>query len=324
MSDGIAAPVGLAAFALRVAEGFNEALYTEPNVSSSANVRRRFQANDGIDTDTSNGWVADSGDTTPEPWIQLDFDSTKTIYRVTLSDLIAPADQVEELRIELINDGQLVSSLTITEPLPNDGTPRDIPLGMPIQIDSIKVILVKTRGISGLAEIAAYSALDANQHKQAEDLFNDGDAAGWSLVNECGSGFFDWGVGIDSIGVSPDDYTPQAYQQTGDCRGFTEGGVEIGTYSLLFSVPIASSGMDLRLRLLEDDTGNPADWINGAIGVMFGFVDNDNNYRVDISGLEGHRKLWRRQGGALPSLTPVRKAIPSASGSTCALFIKMA
>ena len=302
VSDGIAAPLSLAPFDLWVVEGFNEALYAEPSVSSSANVRRRFQANDGIDTDPSNGWVADAGDSTSEPWIQLDFDSTKTIYRVTLSDLVAVDDQVEQLRIELSNGGVPVNSLTITDPLPNDGIPRDIPLGMPVQIDSIKVMLAKTKGIAGLAEIAAYSALDPNQHKQAEDLFNDGDAAGWAVVDECISGFFDWGVGIDSIGVSPDDYTPQAYQQTGDCRGVTERGVEIGTYSRLFSVPLASSGMDLRLRLLADDTGNSTDWINGAIGVMFGFVDNDNYYRMDISSLEGHRKLWKREAGVFTEL----------------------
>ncbi|MEN8760984.1 MAG: GDSL-type esterase/lipase family protein, partial [Thiogranum sp.] len=302
VSDGIAAPVSLAAFDLTVVEGFNEALYAEPSVSSSANVRRQFQANDGVDTDPSNGWVTDSGDSTPEPWLQLDFDTTKTIYRVTLSDLVSLADQVEEWRVELSNAGQLVTAFTSTEPLPNDGTPWDIPLGTPIQIDSIKVVLVKTGGIPGLAEIAAYSALDPNQRVQAEDMFNDGDAAGWSVVNECGSGFFDWGVGIDSIGASPDDYTPQAYQQTGDCRGYTTEGVEIGTYSLLFGVPIAGAGMDLRLRLLADDTGNPADWINGAIGVMFGFVNNDNFYRVDISGMGGHRKLWKREGGIFTEL----------------------
>jgi len=302
VSDGIAAPVALAPFDLRVAEGFNEALFAEPRVSSSANVRRRFQANDGIDTDLNNGWVSDSADTTPEPWIQLDFDATKTIYRVTLSDLIAPDDQVEQWRIEFINAGQLVSSLTSTEPLPNDGSARDIALGMPMQIDSIKVILVTTRGLSGLAEIAAYSALDPDQRKQTEDLFNDGDAAGWNVVNECLGGFFDWGVGIDSIGISPEDYIPLAYQQTGDCRGFTPEGVEIGTYSWLLGSSIASAGMDLRLRLLADDTGNPADWVNGAIGVMFGFVDNDNYYRLDVSGLEGHRKLWKREAGLFTEL----------------------
>jgi hypothetical protein len=302
VSDGIAPPAALTAFDLRVAEGFNEALFADPSVSSSANVRRRFQANDGIDTELSNGWVADPADSATEPWIQLDFDVTKTIYRVALSDLIAPADQVEALRIEFSNGGSPVSSLTITEPLPNDGTSWEVPLGSPVQIDSIKVILLTTRGISGLTEIAAYSALDPDQHKQAEDLFNDGDDAGWSVVNECLSGLFDWGVGIDPIGISPEDYSPQAYQQAGDCRGFSEEGVEIGTYSLLFSVPIASEGMDLRLRVLADDTGNPADWINGAIGVMFGWVDNDNYYRVDISGQEGHRKLWKREAGVFTEL----------------------
>ena len=60
--------------------------------------------------------------------------------------------------------------------------------------------------------------------------------------------------------------------------------------------------MDLRLRVLADDTGNPADWMNGAIGVMFGFFDNDNYYRLDVSGMEGHRKLWKREAGAFTEL----------------------
>lgn len=303
VSDGIAPAVDLEAFDIGVVDGFNEALYAEPSASSSASVRRLFQANDGIDTQLNHGWFADPGDSAASPWVQLDFDVTKTIYRVTLSDLVSPDDQVEALRIEFSNGGSPVSSITINDPLPNDGAPLDIPLGSPVQIDAIRVVLLETRGTSGLAEIAAYSALDPDQHKQAEDLFNDGDAAGWFVVDECGGvGFFDWGVGIDPIGISPDDYSPQAYQQVGDCRNVSAEGVEIGTYSILFGVPIAATGMDLRLRLLADDTGNPADWINGAIGVMFGFVDNDNYYRLDVSGLEGYRKLWKRQAGIFTEL----------------------
>jgi lysophospholipase L1-like esterase len=302
VSDGVTAPVSLAAFDIRVAYGFNEALYADPTVSSSANVRRRYQANDGIDTEPNNGWVVDSGAATPEPWLRLDFDTAKTIYRVTLSDLPGPADQVEALRVEFSNGGLPVNTITLTTALPNDGTPREVPLPAPVLVDAIKVVLLQTRGNAGLAEIAAWSALGENQRTQTEDLFNDGNDNGWSMVDECNSGLPDWGVGVDAIGISPADYTPQAYQQTGDCRSFSTEGVEIGTYSLLFSVPIAPAGMDLRLRLLADDTGNPADWIGGAIGVMFGFVDNDNFYRVDISGREGHRKLVKRKNGVFTEL----------------------
>ena len=301
VSDGIAAPVSLTAFDLRVVEGFNEALFAEPSVSSSSDVKRRYQANDGITADQNNGWVADTGDVT-EPWIQLDFDSTKTIYRVTLADLITPVDQVEELRIELSNDGIVVASINMTEPLPNDGDAREVPLQSPIKIDSIKVILVRTTRFFGLSEISAYSALDPEQRTQAQDLFNDGNSVGWQEVDNCFIGFFDWGVGIDTIGVSPEDYIPQAYQQTGGCGDFTpQEGVEIGTYSL-YSIPDASAGLDLRLRVLSDRSDGLTDRDNGVIGVMFGFVDNDNYYRLDIHGLQGHRKLWKKQAGSFTEL----------------------
>jgi hypothetical protein len=229
VSDGVTAPVSLAAFDIRVAYGFNEALYADPTVSSSANVRRRYQANDGIDTEPNNGWVVDSGAATPEPWLRLDFDTAKTIYRVTLSDLPGPADQVEALRVEFSNGGLPVNTITLTTALPNDGTPREVPLPAPVLVDAIKVVLLQTRGNAGLAEIAAWSALGENQRTQTEDLFNDGNDNGWSMVDECNSGLPDWGVGVDAIGISPADYTPQAYQQTGDCRSFSTEGVEIGT-----------------------------------------------------------------------------------------------
>jgi VCBS repeat-containing protein len=280
-------------FDLSVTEGFNEALFATPQASSSTTVEGRFQANDG---DPATAWV--SADASPS--IQLDFDVTKTIYRVTLSDLPASGDQVIAGIMEF-SDG---SSETIPT-LDNGGVPEEF-VFEPKMIDWVKVTLTQTTGASGLTEITAYSALDPDQTEISMDLFNGingSTPAGWSVTDNCfraGSNS-NWRVGIATIGVSPEVYTPQAYQQTGDCRGFSPEGVEMGSYSV-YSVTASATGMDLRLRILADDTGVPDAWLNGAIGVLFDYQDDDNYYRLDISGLEGHRKLWKKQAGVFTEL----------------------
>jgi lysophospholipase L1-like esterase len=278
----------LPAFDLSVTESFNEALFATPVVSSSTTVEGRFQANDG---DSTTNWIADSADAGPS--IQLDFDVPKLIYRVTLSDL--PSGGRVTAGLMEFSDG---SSETIPA-LPDNGTPLPI-VFEPRRTDWIRVTLTQTTGDSGLTEIAADSALDPDQAEISMDLFNgiNGSApAGWSVTNNCVNSSSSWRVGSATIGVSPNAYTPQAYQQTGNCRGFSPEGVEVGSYSV-YSVPASAIGMDLRLRVLADDTGVPNAWLNGAIGVLFGYQDDDNYYRLDISGLEGHRKLWKKQGPA--------------------------
>jgi lysophospholipase L1-like esterase len=283
----------LPAFDLSVTESFNEALFATPVVSSSNTPESKFQANDG---DPTTAWVANPADASPS--IQLDFDSPKLIYRVALSDLPASGDQVIAGLMEF-SDG---SSETIAA-LPDNGTPQEF-VFEPRQTDWIKVSLTQTTGASGLAEIAAYSTLDLNQAEIAMDLFNDNNATGWGVTDNCfntGSSS-SWGVGSATIGLGSVPYIPQAYQQTGDCRGFTAlGGIEMGSYSV-FNVSPPAGGMDLRLQVLADETGDPADWVDGAIGVLFNYADDDNYYRLDISGIEGHRKLSKKQGGAFTEL----------------------
>ena len=276
-------------FDLSVTEGFNEALFATPQASSSTTVEGKFQANDG---DPATAWVADSADASPS--IQLDFDAPKSIYRVTLSDLPTGGRVTAGIMELKFSDG---SSETIPIPaLPDDGTPQEF-VFEPRQTDWIKITLTQATGASGLAEIAADSALDRDQTSQREDLFNDGNANGWMPLKDggvCEKGDEFWGVDIDTSVI------PQGYQQTGDCRSLTtDEGVETGTHSL-FDFPIPTAGMDLRLRLLAGDTG--AAWTNGAIGVLFGYVNDNNYYRLDISGLEGHRKLWKKEGGAFTEL----------------------
>jgi len=144
----------LPAFDLSVTEGFNEALFAAPEVSSSNTVESKFRANDGDPTTT---WVADPADSSvPGPSIQLDFDTPKLIYRVTLSDL-PTGGQVIAGVMEFSDGG----SEMITA-LPDNGTPREF-VFEPRQTGWVKVTLTQTTGASGLAEIAAYSALDPDQ-----------------------------------------------------------------------------------------------------------------------------------------------------------------
>ncbi len=306
----------LPAFDISVVRGFNEALYATPTVSSfNTNAeRRRYQANDGIntsltdpDTDASNGWVGaeDPNNPSAQAWIRIDFDSTKTIYRVTLADLLINY-QVQQATIEF-SDG---SSIPVTTPLPDDGTPVDFVFD-PKQTDWIKVTETQVTGGFGLAEIAAYSMLTPNQSRLAQDLFNDGNATGWSVNNtDCQKGTDAWNAAFT---FWPGSGSGNQYQQTGQCRGFSIEGVEIGTYAL--QTTAATAGIDLRLRLRSDDDGTNSGWQSGAVGVLFGYQDNNNYYRLDLSQQEGHRKLIKKEAGVFSELNSSPQSYISGSYS---------
>lgn len=294
VDDGIAAPVGLPVFDISVLESFNEALYALPSVSSASAPEKQYQANDGIDTVASNGWRVDGAAPGGPHWIRLDFDSVKSIHRVSLTGLLGLTPEVQSVRLDFSDS----TSRDFTLSLPsNNGVPQDIVFDPPKQTEWIQVTVTQVTGAGdyGLAEITAYSSLDPGQTTQAEDLFNDGDSTGWTLVDNClkaGSSsawdpaFFFWsGAG-------------NQYRQTGDCRGFSDEGVELGTYRVLGGVN--PTGMDLRLNMRSDDTGEVR--VNGAMGVLFAYQNDNNYYRLDLSQREGHRKLWKKQAGVFTEL----------------------
>ncbi len=279
-------------FDLSVLQGFNEALYAEPTVSSSTSPERQYQANDGINTVIDNGWAATEDVTTETAWIRLTFDSTKSIYRVVLTDIIDLGTQTEAGLIEF-SDG---TSITFSTPLPDDGTPHEFVFS-PKLTDWVKVTLTQASITYGLAELAAYSALDAGQTQQFEELFNDGDASGWMVVDtDCVNGKLSlWDPAFQFWSGAGNQY-----HQSSECGGYNiPQGVELGTYSRqTFVAPAA--GIDLRLRLRSDDSGDT--WVKGPMGVLFGYQDHDNYYRLDASQAEGHRKLWKKQAGVFTEL----------------------
>lgn len=128
-----------------------------------------------------------------------------------------------------------------------------------------------------------------------EDNFNDGNTSGWSVIDDCGKGSSTWSV------------VNAALMQTGACRRFTPEGIAAGT-TLLSDVNLPSN-VDIQLRLRAQDpdtdavTSNDGDTHKyGAMAVEFGYQDSDNYYRFEISGIRGHRKLWRNQGGTFTEL----------------------
>ncbi len=275
-----------------ILEGFNEALYAIPAVSSTSKPERQYQANDGFAI-FGNGWVGTESVATGSSWIRLNFDSTKTIYRVALSDVIGSA-QLQAGSIEF-SDG---STIPIATPLTDDGTPVDFIFDAK-QTDWVQVNLTQAVNIFGLSEIAVYSTLDQGQTKQAEDLFNDATTASdWTLVNECNKGTPSWDQTFQFWAGAGNQY-----RQTGDCRGFSVSeGIEIGSY--LVWNQTTTTGMDLRFGFRSDDTGDVVNdtWLKGAMGVFFGYQDSNNYYRLDFSKQEGHRKLWKKEAGVYTEL----------------------
>ena len=297
VSDGIAPAVDLSAFDLSVLAGFNEALYASPSVSVSNNLRRQYQANDGIISDPDNGWVA--GTSAAGSWIQMNFDTAKSIYRVDLRDLLDTANGQQ------VTGGSISFSDSSSIPfgaLPADGTP-EIVVFDPKQVNWVRVTLDSANVRYGLAEVGTYSLLDPNQAEIARDLFNDGNAAGWTEIANCdpSRGTASWDPAFSFFSGTGEGYE---YQQSGDCAGFYAEGIEKGTYSRWDG--IVPNGMDLRLSMRSDNVGDASgtgtNLVGGTMGVLFGYQDDNNYYRLDLSRNEGHRKLLKKEGGLFTEL----------------------
>jgi len=279
-----------------VLQNFNEALYatpTFPTGSPSTSAKRALQANDGltVTSDPANGWV--STDALPQS-IRLTFDSPKLIHRITLSDLASLTDNVLTGTISFSNGDPTIP----VGALPTDGTAKEYLLSPPKLVSWIEVSIDSADSANlGLSEFSAYSALDPGQTVAFTELFNDSDVAiagRWPVTNECTSGTAAWS-GLDG-GLAVNN----EYVQTGACRGFNTEGVELGTYPVLDSALYNTENMDLRLRFKSGGTG--ATWVNGALGVLFAYRSTDH-YRLDVSQVEGHTKLWKKVAGTYTELT---------------------
>ncbi len=111
------------------------------------------------------------------------------------------------------------------------------------------------------------------------DDFNDGNSLGWSVGNNCVKGVPGWSVINNELA------------QTGNCRGYSLAeGAALGSQALSSVILPVDVDIQLRLRSLDPIVER------GAMGILFGYQDDDNYYRFELSGLKGHRKLWRKQG----------------------------
>jgi lysophospholipase L1-like esterase len=127
------------------------------------------------------------------------------------------------------------------------------------------------------------------------DDFGDGNLAGWTIADECVKGTSNWTV-ISTV-----------LMQTGDCRGFSSDGVAVGTQ--VISADTFPADVDIRLRVNSRDPatdgapGNNASiWKYHNIGVLFGYQNANNHYRLELDGMQGHRKLWRKKSGVYTQL----------------------
>jgi lysophospholipase L1-like esterase len=128
-----------------------------------------------------------------------------------------------------------------------------------------------------------------------EDNFNDGDAAGWSTVDNCPSSSPEWSVQANVL------------MQTNNCFGFSADGIAQGTYQLSGITLPGDIDIQVQLRsedpLLDPVTSNDASSLKfGTIGMLFGYQDANNYYRFELNARNGHRKLWRVQDGTFTEL----------------------
>ncbi len=128
-----------------------------------------------------------------------------------------------------------------------------------------------------------------------EDNFDDGDALGWSVVDNCLKGTTNW------------LWVNNAYMQAGECRGFSVEGAAIASYAT--SSVALPADVDIRLRMRSEDpaldavaSNNASVWKFDTMGLLFGYQDNNNYYRFELDGNKGHRKLWRVQAGVFTEL----------------------
>lgn len=156
-------------------------------------------------------------------------------------------------------------------------------------------LLLTTNAVYTPSGLEVESPRGGGAATQFEENFDDGDANGWSVIDNCVKGASGWSV-VDTV-----------FMQTGDCRGFSPEGVAIGTHAL--SSATLPGNVDIRLRLRSEDPATDAvlsndgiRWKFDTIGLLFGYQNEDNHYRFELDGMKGHRKLWRKQGGVFTEL----------------------
>jgi len=128
-----------------------------------------------------------------------------------------------------------------------------------------------------------------------DDNFTDGDMLGWTVVDNCPFSQPEWSVQANVL------------MQTRNCFGFSSAGIAPGTYQLSEATLTGDIDIQVQLRsedpLLDPVTSNDTSNLKfGTIGMLFGYQDANNHYRFELNAQNGHRKLWRVQGGVFTEL----------------------
>lgn len=255
-------------------ELFNEALFAFPVANTGTATME--QALDGKTGILGNGWVANGvGDS-----LELHFDGVKSISKLELADSVGSDGQITAATVSF-SDG---TNFTTTS-LPTNGTTVAFDFAAK-NATWVKVQINSVIGTNiGLSEVAAYSVLD-NQSILDNEQFANG-ATEWSFIdNTTVPTPSKWSVNPSGVLQQ----TVKNFKQTTD-------GFQLGTYALWNA--FTHNAMDLRLRVRPIRSGKLE---TGVVGVIFGYQDDLNYYRLSLASHKGYRKLEKRVNGVFTQL----------------------
>ena len=232
---------------------------------------------DGVFGNPGNGWVAGGVGS----WVSVAFDAPVALSRILIADSAGLDGHVELARL-LFSDGSEIA----VDALSDNGAPSVIEFPTKT-VSSFKLEIQRATGVNfGIAELAAYGPV-AEQKIIAEEHFSNY-RWGWNLAAKPGDTPLDW----ERIDKREDK---SVFNEA------THDGFEVGMYGV-WSGPIASAGMDLRVRGRDDNMNVFATLGTGMIGVIFGYQDDNNFYRYSASMHRGFRKLEKRANGVFTEL----------------------
>ena len=257
----------------------NRALYSD--VSTSHNNSSLSQISDGVLRDSSNGWLSSGiGD-----YVRIAFDQPQSISKVSLRGLLRGNSQINAAQISF-SDGSSFATGAISKT--GDLHEFEFPVK---NISWLQFTINSGVGAEiGLAELAVFSSLAEQNILFTEQFRYAGELRQWTITDE-------------GPHHAPSTWHVEdgAAMDTSYILGFTTEGYEIGSYVL--SDVINVDEFDVLVNLLSDrDELAARDGGPGYIGVMFGYQDADNFYRLSISGRKGYRKLEKKVNGVFSEL----------------------
>ncbi len=257
----------------------NTALYG--NLTTSYQNPSLDQVTDGIVNEAGNGWLSTgTGD-----YVRVDFTQPQTVSKISLRAMISETSQIDGADLTF-SDG---SSIAIGG-LSNLGHLQEFNFE-PRQVSWVQFTINSGSGVDlGLSEMAVFSSLGSQNILFYDGFRYSGDLRQWTIVDEGPhNGPSNWRVQQGHV------------VDTSFILGQTDEGFEIGSYML--SDVVSFDEFDIRVNLLSDKAASPeVDRGAGYIGIIFGYQDNDNYYRLSLSVRKGYRKLEKKVNGVFSEL----------------------